>query len=105
MAHTSIWVREQLKGEFDNRVISKFSGSPWPSCIPDFSSLDYWVWTVCLAELQRSPSAILEELIATVEEYRDSLEEQEFRGVCRNILVRAQARIETGEAFGHTGLL
>ena len=32
----------------------------------------YWLWSVCLVELRRSPSAILEKLIAIVEEYKGS---------------------------------
>ena len=37
------------------------------------------LWSVRLAHLRRRPSATLQELIATVEEYKDSLEEQEAK--------------------------
>ena len=60
------------------------------------TSLNCWFGSVCLAELRRNPSATLEELIATVDEYRqDSLKEQ-VRGAYRSILCRAQACIEAG---------
>ena len=52
-------------------------------------------------ELRSRRSVSLEDLIATVVEYNDSLEEQEFKGACRNILWKracgsAQACIEAG---------
>ena len=65
--HTADRVREWLEGRFDGRVINLFSGRPLPSCTPDMSTLDYWLWSVYLAELRMSPSALLEELIVTVE--------------------------------------
>ena len=70
-------------------MISRLNGCTWPSCTPDMS-LDYWPWSVCLAQLRRSRSAALEELIATVEEYKGSLEEQDAD------LLPARACIETG---------
>ena len=54
------WLEGWLEGRFDDRVITKFNGHTWPSHTPDMSSLDYWPWSVCLAELKRSHSAILE---------------------------------------------
>ena len=63
-AHTTVRMREWLEG---NRVISRFSCCPLFSCAPDMLSLEYWLWSVCLAELRKRPSAILEELITTVE--------------------------------------
>ena len=47
-------------------------------------------------ELRRNPSDIQEEPIATVEEYKDSIEEQEIRGAYGGIEQRAQACIEAG---------
>ena len=61
-------MREWLEGKFADRVISRFSDSPW-SCTPDIS-LDHWLWSVCLAEL---PPGHPEDVIANVE-YKDSLE-------------------------------
>ena len=66
-ARTAVWVRAvQLEGKLGDRAISRFSGRPWPSCVPDMSSLDHWLLSMCLAELRRSLSAILVELIGTV---------------------------------------
>ena len=63
--HTADRMREWLEGRFDDRVINLFSGRPLSSCTPDMSNLDYWLWSVYLAGLQMSPSALLEELVAT----------------------------------------
>ena len=80
--HTAIRVRVWLGGKFGNRMVSRLSlpcGHPWPFCTLDMLSLDYWLLSVRLAELQQSLWATLEELIATScgEDYRDSMEDQE----------------------------
>ena len=82
-------------------MISRFSDTPWSSCSPDMSPLNYWFWSVCLVELRRAPPpTTLEKMIDSVEEFKNSLDEQEIRGACRSILRRAQACIEArGGAF------
>ena len=62
-----------MNSEFGNRVISRHAERPWPARSPDMSPLDYWFWSVCLAELRRSPPSTLEELQETVGDYVDSL--------------------------------
>ena len=69
---------------------------------PYMSPLDYWFWSVCLAELRRSPPTTMEELITTMEDIKNSIEEQDVRGACRSILHRAQDCIEAeGGTFEH----
>ena len=58
---------------------------------PDLSPLDYWFWSVCLAELRRSPPSSLDELKDIVENYVDSLQEQEVIKATRNMMKRAKA--------------
>ena len=48
-------------------------------------SLIYWPWSVCLTGLRGNRLATAEELIVTLEEYKDSLEEQ-VREAYGNIL-------------------
>ena len=73
--YTAVRARKWLEGNFDDRVNSWISGRPWPSCAPDMSFLNYRLWSVCMAKLRRRLSVNLEELIATEEEYKDSLKE------------------------------
>ena len=87
--HTTIMVREWLREKFRERIISRFADKPWPSRSPDFSPLDYWFWSVCLAELRRNPPSTLEELVNTVEDFANSLDEDEVRKAVKDIKPRA----------------
>ena len=92
-----------LEGKFRViRVINRFITHTWPSCTPNMFPLDNWFWSVCLVELRRSPPTTMEDLITTMEDFKNSFEEQEVRGACRSILCRAQACIESeGGTFEH----
>ena len=85
-----------MNSEFGNRVISRHAERPWPARSPDMSPLDYWFWSVCLAELRRSPPSTLEELQETVEDYVDSLGGDAVVKASRDILIRAKACKESG---------
>ena len=50
-------------------------------------------WSVCLAELRRSPPVNLEELHETVTEYADSLTREEVIRAAIDVTVRARACI------------
>ena len=69
-AHITVRAGEWREGKFGDRMISRFSCRPLPPCTPEMSSLNYRLWSVCPAELRMSPSATLERLNTTVDEYR-----------------------------------
>ena len=101
--HTTVMVRNWLKSKFRDRVKSRFTTHPWPAKSADHSPLDFWFWSVCLAELRRNPPTSLEELQATVEEYSNSLGEEEIKKACRHIMTRAKACLRArGGAFEYT---
>ena len=88
--HTTVMVRNWLHSKFGTRVISRHTETPWPARSPDLSCLDYWFWSVCLAELRRSPPSSLEELQNTVTEYTSSLDREEVIRASKDIIVRAK---------------
>ena len=92
--HTTVMVRDWLHSKFGERVISRFTAHSWPAKSPDLSPLDFWFWSVCLAELRRNPPISLEELQATVEEYSNSLDKDDIKKACRHIITRAEAFIK-----------
>ena len=73
-----------------------------PSISPDISAP---LWTTGSDQrpggaAEDPPPTILEKMIDTVDEFNNSLDEQEIRRACRSILRRAQACIEArGGAF------
>ena len=95
-AHTTIQVRNWLASKFSNRIISRLTEKPWPARSPDLSPLDYWFWSVCLGELRRSPPSSLDELQEIVENFVESLQEEEVIKATRNILKRAKVCKEAG---------
>ena len=100
--HTTVMVRNWLSEKFGNRVISRLTDRPWPAKSTCLSPLDYWFWSVCLAELRRSCPSPMEELVETVTEYSESIEEEEIKKAVSNILKRAEMCIEAGGgAFEH----
>ena len=55
-----------------------------------------------MAELRRSPPSSIEELMETVTEYSESIEEDEVKKAVGNIVKRAQFCVEAkGGAFEH----
>ena len=93
--HTTLMLRTWLSAKFGDRIISRFTARPWPSRSPCLSPLDYWFWSVCLAEVRKNCPASLDELINTVNQFACSLEEEAIRKACNNIKFRAQACIES----------
>lgn len=94
--HTTLMVRDWLFSKFGERIISRHTPVPWPARSPDLSPLDFWFWSVCLAELRRNPPSSLDELKETVEVYSNTLEKEEIIKACRDILPRADACIQSG---------
>lgn len=98
--HTTALVLDWLRDKFGDRIISNKSERRWPPKSPDLSPLDYWFWSVCLAELRRSPPASIEELKQTVTEFANSLTPEEIKKAVGDIIPRAEACImSNGGAF------
>ena len=53
--HTTISAWAWLESKFGDRVISRLTARPWPAKSPDLSPLDFWFWSVALAECRRAP--------------------------------------------------
>jgi transposase len=77
-------VRDWLDSKFSIRIFSRLTETPWPTKSPDLSPLDYCFWSVCLAELRRSPPSSLEDLKEIVGNFSDSLEKKELKLKTRN---------------------
>lgn len=88
--HTTAAVRQWLVEKFDGRVISRLTERPWPARSPDLSPLDYWFWSVALAETRRSPPETLQGLQATVERFARSLSPENVRRAVRHLRHRAE---------------
>ena len=62
----------------------------WPARSPDLSPLDFWFWSVALAELRRNPPATLLELQTTVDAFARGLKPEDIRQVVRHVCRRAE---------------
>ena len=89
-------VREWLAEKFGQRVISRLTDRPWQAKSPCLSPLDFWYWSVCLQELRRSPPKSLDEIKETVDEFTESLEEEEVKKAVGNIVKRAECCLKAG---------
>ena len=66
------------------------------------SSLDYWFWSMCEAELRRNPPSSMEELREIVTDFALSLSPEEIRKAVNHLQVRAEVCIgENGDNFEH----
>ena len=100
--HTTQMVRDWLATKFGDRVISHKTDRPWPPGSPDLSPLDYWFWSMCLAELRRCPPSSMEELREIVTAYALSLSPEEISKAVNHLRVRAEVCIgENGDNFEH----
>ena len=90
---TTVAAREWLGDKFDGRVISRLINRPWPAKSPDLSPLDFWFWSVAMAELRRAPPASIQDLKLTVDAFVESMDHEEVSRSVRHLLQRAQACI------------
>ena len=87
--HTTTVAREWLGDKFDGRVISRLINRPWPAKSPDLSPLDFWFWSVAMAELRRAPPGSVQDLTAEV--FVESMDHEEVSRSVRHLRQRAQA--------------
>jgi hypothetical protein len=88
--HTTIRARPWLENKFGDRVFSRLTDRPWPAKSPDLSPLDFWFWSVAMAELRMVPPTTLNELKLAVEDFAESIDKEEISKAVRHIRSRAQ---------------
>ena len=79
---------------FSGRVISRLTARPWPAPSPDLSPLEYWFWSVALAELRKTKVTSLRELKSTVQDFADSLDAEDVKRAVRHLRRRAEMCIK-----------
>ena len=92
--HTTVATRNWLSERFPNRVISRLTDRHWPARSPDLSPLDYWFWSVALAELSKNKITSLQELKQTVQDFADSLDAEDAKRAVRHLRDRAKVCVE-----------
>lgn len=95
-AHTSNLSLEWLRQKFGDRIISGNTAIPWPAHSPDEAPCDYWLWSICEAEIRRVKPKTLEELKMVVSDFVASLDEDEVRRAVRDVRPRAEMCIKMG---------
>ena len=94
--HTTPFVLAWLKEEFDGRVISGNTDTPYPACSPDLTPPDFWLWGVILAELRRLMPTSIPLLQNTAQSYCEDLPEDDVRRATAHCRLRAQVCAENG---------
>ena len=61
------------------QIISGNTDIPWPARSPDQAPCDFWLWSICEAEIRRVKPKTLEELKEVVSDFKASLNEEEMR--------------------------
>ena len=56
-------------------------GIPWPARSPDQAPCDFWLWSICEAEVRRVKPKTLDDLIEVVSDFVASLDPAEVRDV------------------------
>ena len=76
-----------LEEKFGERVISHLTQTPcpWPTKFPNLSPLDFWFWSIAMAELRKVKPADLEDLKQIVEGFAESQEEDKVKKVARTV--------------------
>ena len=94
--HTTPLVLAWLQQEFDGRVISGNTDTPYPARSPDLTPPDFWLWGVILAELRRMKPTTIPLLENTAQSYCDDLPEDDVRRATTHCRLRAQVCAENG---------
>ena len=94
--HTTPLVLAWLHEEFDGRVISGKTDTPYPACSPDLTPPDFWLWGVILAELRRLQPTSIPLLQNTAQSYCEDLPEDDLRRATTHCRLRAKVSAENG---------
>ena len=86
--------QRNLKQKFGNRIISGNTAIPWPARSPDEAPPDYWLWSICDAEVRRVKPSTLEELKEVVSDFVASLDDEDVRRAVRDVRPRAELCIK-----------
>lgn len=96
--HFATIVRQFLKDQFRDRLISRGCDVPWPPRSPDLSPLDYWFWAWLKSKVftLQSPLRSIDDLKQRIVEVCESVTAEEFSSAVSNILIRLACLREVG---------
>ena len=94
--HTSNLSLEWLREKFGNQIISGNTEIPWPARSPDEAPCDFYLWSICEAEIRRVKPRTLEDLMEVVNTFVASLDEAEVRRAVRDVRPRAELCVKMG---------
>ena len=94
--HTSNLSLEWLREKFGNQIISGNTEIPWPARSPDEAPCDFYLWSICEAEIRRVKPRTLEDLMEVVNTFVASLDEAEVRRAVRDVRPRAEMCVKMG---------
>lgn len=88
--HFATTVRQFLKEQFGDRLISRGCDIPWPPRSPDLSPLDYWFWAWLKSKVFtfQSPLGSIGELKQRIIEVCEGVTPQEFSAAVSHIRTR-----------------
>lgn len=98
-AHTARRSLETLRNLFPGRVISRFGDIPWPSCSPDLTAPDFFLWGYLKNKVFSGAINNLNELKNRITEEIEAIPEEMLQRVMVNFSQRLQACI--AENGGH----
>ena len=72
------------------QIISGNTDIPWPARSPDQAPCDFWLWSICEAEVRRVKPKTLDDLMEVVSDFVASLDPAEVRRAVRDVRPRAE---------------
>ena len=97
--HTSNLSLEWLREKFGNQIISGNTEIPWPARSPDEAPCDFYLWSICKAEIRRGKPRTLEDLMEVVNTFVASMDEAEVRRAVRDVRPRAEMCVKMGGGY------
>ena len=86
------------------QIISGNTDIPWPARSPDQAPCDFWLWSICKAEVRRVKPKTLEDLMEVVSDFVASLDPAEVRRAVRNVRPRAELCIKMDGGYFESNL-
>ena len=72
------------------QIISGNTDIPWPARSPDQAPCDFWLWSICKAEVRRVKPKTFDDLMEVVSDFVASLDPAEVRRAVRDVRPRAE---------------
>ena len=76
------------------QIISGNTDIPWPARSPDQAPCDFWISSICEAEIKRVKPKTLDDLMEVVRDFLASLDPAEGRRAVRDVRPRAELCIK-----------